>query len=227
MHKTENGLVFPSDDSSSEEITAVRRCLQNAGFSETDLEWLVDLFKRPDCFGDPSGESVFRNEFGPFDAELEGGLRTLKERVHIGENRQTTLAFLFSLMLNFGPGFDKRLLPNVKREESDNPSDIPWVREFQGHAKFCAKNLDWNKLSAGSPNAVFDFDNLVPFLFPNGVPLDQTVDLDLLNSVQRRGWSSNDFNDPKQLEFWLTWRFRANKERRNIINLRTLAPVFG
>ena len=228
MHKTEKGLVFPSDDSSSEEITAVRRCLQNAGFSETYLEWLVDLFKRPDCFGDPSGESVFRNEFGPFDAELEGGLRTLKERVQIEKDSQTTLAFLFSLMLNFGPEFDKRLLPNVKREESENPSDIPgWVREFQRHAEFCAKNLDWKKLIAGSPNAVFDFNSLVPFLFPEGVPLDQVVDLDLLNPVQRRGWSSNDFNDPKQLELWLLWRFGENKERCKIIKLQTLLPVFS
>ena len=223
MHKTENGFVFPSDDSSAEEITAVRQCLQGAGFSETDLEWLVDLFKGSDCFGDPSDESIFRNEFGPFDADLESGLRTLKERVQIEEeNGQTFLAFLFSLMLGFGPGGDSRLSPNKALEKSNGSWAIPqWVGEFQKHAAFCAERLDWKKLSAGC-----DFENLVPFLFPNGVPLNQIVDLDLLDSVQQGG-SNNDFKDPQQLGFWLTWRFKAEKERCNLIRLDTLLQDFS
>ena len=43
------------------------------------------------------------NGFGPFDAELEGGLNTLQERVQIEKDSRTLLMFLFSLMLNFGP----------------------------------------------------------------------------------------------------------------------------
>lgn len=219
MSKTENPLVFPSDDYSSEEITTVRRYLQDAGFSETDLDWLVDVFKRQDCFGDPNGESVFRNEWCLFDEELKSSLRMLKERVHIGGDRQTTLAFLFSSMLGCGPGGG--LEPN---ERANSPG---WIREFQKHAKFCAKSLDWKKLRAGSPNAFFDFDNLVLFLFPEGLPLAQVVDLALLNPVRPQSWSSTSFNDPKQLEFWLSWRFRENKERSNIIDLRTLVPDFA
>ena len=228
MHKTEKGLVFPSDDSSSEEITAVRRCLQNAGFSETYLEWLVDLFKRPDCFGDPSGESVFRNEFGPFDAELEGGLRTLKERVQIEKDSQTTLILLFSSMLDFGPGQNAWLLPNDKRQESNGSGSIPkWVSEFQRHAAFCAEHLDLHKLREIGNNAVFRFDDLLPFLFPEGIPLVQIVDLELLNPVRRPSLSSNDFKNLNELEYWLIWRFSANDERYEKVRLDTLLPVFS
>ena len=228
MHKTENGLVFPSDDS-EDEISAVKQCLAEVGFSTVEQEWLARVFEGPDCFGNPTSKSVFRcDEFGVFGDELLGGLNTLKERVQIEKkDGQTFLAFLFSLMLGFGPGSDSRLSPNKAPERSNSSWDIPqWVREFQRHAKFCAKSLDWNKLKAGSPNAVFDFDNLVPFLFPDGVPLNQIIDLDLLDSVQPGG-SNSDFNDPQQLGFWLTLRFSAEKERCNLIRLDTLLQDFS
>ena len=228
MNKVENsllGLVHPLDDSSTE-VLLVKQCLQELGFSETDQAWIVEVFKRPDCFSDPTGEYVFRHAFG--DSDIVEGLNCLKEQVPIEKDSQTTLAFLFSLMLNFGPGVDERLLPNVKRGASDNPSDIPgWVSEFQSHAKFCAKSLDWKKLKADSPNAVFDFDNLVPFLFPNGMSLDQIVALDLLDPIPRRNESSGDRIDPKHLEFWLIWRFQDEEKRREKVRLDTLLPIFS
>ena len=227
MHKAEkslSGLVFPSNDS-EEEMSVVKQCLAEVGFSTVDQEWLVELFKRSDCFGDPTGKSVFRHEeFGVFGDDLLGGLNTLKERVQLEEkDGQTFLAFLFSLMLGFGPGGDLRLSPNKAPEKSNGSWDIPqWVSEFRRHAKFNAKSLDWKKLIKTT-----EFDDLLPFLFPEGVPLEQTVELDLLNPIQRRGWSNNDFNDPQQLEFWLAWRFRANTERCNIIKLNTLFQAFS
>ena len=119
MHKTENGLVFPSDDS-EEEISVVKQCLAEVGFSTVDQEWLVRVFKRPDCFGDPTDKSIFRHdEFEAFGDDLLGGLNTLKERVQIEEkDDQIFLAFLFSLMLGFGPGGDSRLSPNKAPEKS-------------------------------------------------------------------------------------------------------------
>ena len=223
MHKAENGLVFPSDDS-EEEISIVKQCLAEVGFSTVGQEWLARVFKRPDCFGDPTDKSVFRHdEFGAFGDDLLGGLNTLKGRVHIEEkDGQTFLAFLFSLMLGFGPGGDSRLSPNKVPEKSNGSWDIPqWVGEFQRHAKFSAKNLDLEKLIETT-----QFDKLLPFLFPDGVPLNQIVDLDLLDSVQPGG-SNNDFNDPQQLGFWLTLRFSAEKERCNLIRLDTLLQDFS
>lgn len=242
MHKTEKyslGPVFPLDNSAEEEISTIKQHLQNAGFSETDSDWLVDVFKRPDCFGGTTDESVFRDEFGPFESDLEDGLNTLKERVPVEKDSQTLLMLLFSLMLNFGPGYDRRLLPNVELKESeDGSSDIPqWVREFQKQAKFNAESLDLEKLIEiykGSYNTSFQLDDLLPFLFPNGVPLNQIVDLDLLSPVRRRSISSNDFYDPKQLEFWLKWRFSDNTEfsdntdrKNNIVKLDTLLHDFS
>lgn len=213
MNKAENQLVFPSDDSSEEEISLIKGYLQNAGFSKNDSEWLVDIFKRPDCFGDPTGASVFRNESIRFEGELNIILGSLKERVQIAEDRQTNLAFLFSSMLGCSPGGG--LEPN---ERADSPG---WVSEFQKHAKFCAKNLDWKKLSETT-----QFDKLLPFLFPNGVPLNQVVNLELVNPTRRNSLSSNDFNDPEQLEFWLIWRLKANENRCNLVKLDTLLPDF-
>ena len=225
MGKTENGLVFPLDDS-EEEISVVKQSFAEVGFSTADQEWLVRVFKRRDCFGDQTGKSVFRpDEFGAFSDELLGGLNTLKERVQIEKDKvdQTFLAFLFSLMLGFGPGGgDSRLSPDKAPEKSNGSWDIPqWVSEFQKHAKFNAKNLDWEELSTTTK-----FDNLLPFLFPTGVPLSQIVDLDLLDSVQPGG-SNNDFNNPRQLGFWLIWRFRAEKERHDLIRLDTLRQDFS
>jgi hypothetical protein len=81
----------------------------------------------------------------------------------------------------FGPGGDSRLSPNKAPEKSNGSWELPqWVSEFQKHAAFCVERLDWNKLRKGSSNAVFDFGGLLFFLFPNGVPLNQIVNLNLL-----------------------------------------------
>ena len=229
MYKAEKsslGLVFPSDDSAEEEI--ITEHLQNAGFSKSDSDWLVNVFKRPDCFGvgDQSGESVFRNEHdnyehGDFGDALRGSL-AWNEIVKIGKDSETILALLFSIMLDFGPRYDTIFAPNVPLKKSNGSWDIPqWISEFQKHAKFNAESLDWKKLIETT-----QFDKLLPFLFPDGVPFNQIVDLNLLDSVQPGG-SNNDFNDPQQLGFWLTWRFGANEERCDLIKLDTLLQDFS
>ena len=223
MCKAENSLselVDPLDDSPTE-ISLVAQCLQELGFSETDQAWLVEVFKRSDCFGDLTGEYLFRHEFGTPD--VTDGLNSLKERVQIGKDSQTTLALLFSAMLNFGPGQNEWLLPNDKLQESDGSWNIPrWVSEVQRHAKFNAKSLDWKKLIETTK-----FYNLLPFLFPNGVPLNQIVDLELLNPIPRQGWSNKDFEDHKQLEFWLFRRFKNNEKRYDIARLDCLIGDFS
>ena len=233
MNKTEKDslLVFPSDSSAEEEISVVKQSLADAGFSTADQEWLVELFKRSDCFGDSTGKSVFRHdEFGAFGDDLLGGLNTLKEWVQIEEDKggQTFLAFLFSSMLGFGPGGISTLSPNKAPEKSNGSWDIPqWVGEFQKHAVFCVKRLDLNKLCKGSPNAVFDFGGLLFFLFPEDIPFMQKVDLDLLNPVRRQSLSNNDFKNFNELEYWLIWRFSANAERCEKVRLDTLLPDFS
>ena len=107
MRKAENnplGLVEPLEDYSAEEI--IKEHLQNAGFSKTDSEWLVDVFKRRDCFGDPTGASVFRDkhgnyEHGDFGDALSSSL-ILKELDQIEADDQISLVLLFSVMLGFG-----------------------------------------------------------------------------------------------------------------------------
>ena len=228
MSKTENGLVFPSDDSSAE-VLLVKQSLQELGFSETDQEWLIELFKRSDCFGDPTREYVFRQEFGTPD--VVNGLNSLKERVKIGKDSQTILVFLFSLMLNFGPGSNAWLLPNDKLQESDGSWNIPqWITEFQRHAAFCAKRLDLHKLREIGNGAISRFVDLLPFLFPNDVPLNQIVNLNLLDPTQRRQRGNtylDEFETLEQLEFWLTWRFQANAERCDKVKLDTLLQGFS
>lgn len=225
MHKAENRLVIPSEADDSEEETIMAH-LQNAGFLKTDSEWLVDVFKRRDCFGDPTGTSVFRDkhdnyEHGDFGDALSSSL-AFKELVQIAKNGQTSLALLFSMMLNFGPRYNTVFSPNVPLKESNESSDIPqWVSELQRRAQFNAESLDWKKLIETT-----QFDKLLPFLFPDGVPLNQIVDLDLLDSVQPGG-SNNDFNDPQQLGFWLTLRLSAEKERCHLIRLDTLLQDFS
>lgn len=227
MHKTEDELFIPPDDSKKEEIAAVKRCLAEVGFSTTDQEWLVRVFERLDCFGDPTGKSVFRHdEFGAFSDVLSDGLKTLKEQVQIEEDSgdQTFLAFLFSLMLR--PGGHSRLSPNKAPKKSNGSWDRPqWVSEFQKHAAFRAKSLDWNKLRKGNSNLRLDFEGLLFFLFPNDVPFNQLVNLNLLDPnqrLQRRKTYLDQFETVEQLEFWLTWRFQANKERCNKVRLDTL-----
>ena len=72
------------------------------------------------------------------------------------------------------------------------------------------------KISRDS-GVILDFNKLVPFLFPEGVPLDEIVNLELLNPIQRSRWPSNDFQDPEALEFWLIQRFEADTEPRSTI----------
>ena len=236
MHKTENGLVIPSDDTPFEEIERVKQCLEDAGFSAEDQDWLVEIFKRPDCFGDPSGESVFRNEFRPFDEELKSGLETLLEAWTQGEkDGQTRLILLFSSMLNFGPGGIGYLSPNTKLKESENRSeDVPeWVGEFQTHAKFSPESLKKLSKIKYPQSTSLHVNNLLLFLFPEGVPLDKVVDLDLLNKTQPSSWSYGDFNNTRQFEKleqlhpWLIWRFRANTQLRRMVKLNTLQQKFS
>ena len=224
MHKTENGLMFPSDDS-SEEIFAVKQCLQDIGFSAIDVEWLVHVFKRQDCFGDPNGVSIFNDEFSVHFEEhiLPCAVEVFSEPVQAEKNQQTRLAFLLHSLLGFGRLGGKAWLPNVGIEVSDDSTDIPeWVQEFQKHAKFSAQNLHWHQLKE-----LTHFDDLLLFLLPEGVPLEQVVDLDLLDPIPLRSWSSNDSIDPKQPEFWLIWRFRDNAKRCEKVRLDTLLPIFS
>ena len=226
MRKAEKnplGFVFPLDDSSEEEISVIKQHLQNAGFPETDTAWLVEVFKRPDCFGDPNGDSVFREGFtDDFEQLFPSIAEKLTEAFQVEKNRQTCLALLFSYMLELG-NYDLWFQPNVGLEESDDSIGMPgWVHEFQQRAQFSAQGLDWHQLKALSY-----FDDLLPFLLPEGVPLDQVVDTDLLNPIPRRSWSSGDPIDPKQLEFWLIWWFKANAERCHLVRIETLLPHFS
>lgn len=219
MNKAKNSLlklIQPLEDSSAE-VLLVKQCLQGLGFSEMDQTWLVDIFKRPDCFGDPTDEYLFRHEFGAPD--VADGLNSLKEQVEIKKDNQNTLALLLSSMLGFGPVYHQGLLPNVQRGASDVPK---WIGEFQNHAKFCAKSLDWGQLKT-----LPHFDDLLLFLLPEGVPLDQTVGLNLLDPIPRRNRSSGERIDPKHLEFWLIWRFRDEENRCENVRLETLLPIFS
>ena len=227
MNKVENSpleLVHPLDDSSTE-VLLVKQCLQELGFPETDQAWLVEVFQRSDCFGDSNGVSIFNDEFSVHFAAhiLPCTVEAFSEPVQAEKNQQTRLAFLLHSLLGFGRLGDKAWLPNVGIKESDDSTEIPgWIREFQKHAQFCAQNLDWGQLKT-----LPHFDDLLPFLLPEGVPLDQAVDLDLLDPIPRRNWSGNDPIDPKHLEFWLIWRFQDEENRREKVRLDTLLPIFS
>lgn len=220
-----SGLVFPDDS----EIHPIKQCLQDAGFSSADQTWLIRVFERPDCFGDRSGVAVFKDEFANyFEHVLPGVIEKLREPDQTEKDRQLRLALLFSFLLGFGPIYSEPVRPNDKLDISNDDSHIPeWVGEFQRHAVFCAEHLDWRKLLEIRDSSAFLFYDLIPFLFPKGVPLDLVANLNLLDPVQQTGWSSNDFGDPKQLEFWLIWRFRDNAKRCDIINLNTLLQAFS
>ena len=228
MSKAENGrngLVFPSKDFSySEEL---KQHLQDAGFCEADQGWLVQVFERPDCFGnsDSNSASIFKEGFeDSFEYVLPSILKDLEGQVQVEKDRQTRLAFLFSTMLGFGPVYlGETIQSNSKPVRSDGVWDIPqWADEFQEHANFCAKRLDWNRLKS----SIHKLDDLLRFLFPNGMPLVQVVDFDLLSPIQR-SWSSSDFEDPKQLEFWLIQRFRSGTDHHGTIRLDTLLEHFS
>lgn len=224
-----SGLVFSLRDSSAEEISLIVQCLRDAGFSRDDRAWLVCVFERPDCFGDPSEDAVFKDAFATsFEHVLPGVVEKLGKPEQTEEDRQIRLALLFGFMLGFGPIYSEVVLPSDRLVKSGDAWHVPaWVGAFQTQAKFRAKSMDWQKLNALRDAAVFRFFDLIPFLFPKGVPLAQVVDLDLLNPIRRRGWSSSDFRDPRQLEFWLIWRFRTDAECRDIIDLHTLSRAFS
>ena len=220
-----NPFVFPLDDFSEDED--IKQVLLSAGFSEADREWLVQVFKRPDCFGDSSGASVFRDDFTDnFEYVLPSIVEKLSEPVQTEKDRQTRLALLFSFLIGLGPRFSEVVRP---KKSNNSLSQLGWIGEFQNHAKFCAQSLDWGKLIElkDSSSVMFLFDDLVPLLFPEGVPLNQIVDLDRLNPIQHSGWGSNDFRNPEQLEFWLIWRFYANAERCDTIRLDALLEPFS
>ena len=222
VEKSTLSLSSDLDDASAEE-ESIKQDLQDTGFSNDDQKWLVEFFKRRDTFGDPNGAAVFRECLGlPFEDELKIALNAIKEKVQIGKDRQTSLALLFSLMLNFVPRFNI-FQPNDKLDSSSTSSSHPeWIDEFQRHAKFYAKSLDWSSLVK-----ISKFDDLIPFLSPKGVPLNQIVDLDLLKPIQRSQWGNNDFRDPEQLEYWLIWRFENNEKRCDLIRLDTLLQPFS
>ena len=221
-----SGLVFPLDDS---DVPHIKQCLEDAGFSRDDQEWLVHVFERPDCFGDTSGDAVFKDEFASyFKHVLPGVVEALEKSEKPEKDRQLRLALLFSFLLGFGPISSKSVRPNDKLDISNADSHIPaWVGAFQRHVVFCAEHLDWRKLLEIRDSSAFLFYDLIPFLFPEGVPLDQVVNLNLLDPIQLQEWSNSDFRDHDQIEFWLIWRFRNNTERCNLISLNTLLQKFS
>lgn len=221
MSKAEKSTspLIPNLDDAFYEEEAIKQDLHNAGFSVHDQEWLVEFFKRPDTFRNPSRSAVFKEGF---EDGLGIALRTVKEKVHIAKDCQTALAVLFSLMLEFGPGSNLLFLPNDKFDKSSEPSNHPeWIGDFQKHANFCAQSLNRDKLSEISSSAIFYVTDLLTFLFPD--PLNQIVDLDRLNPTGR----SNDFEDSSQLEFWLKWRFEDNEKRHDTIRLDRLLKPFS
>ena len=210
-----SGLIDLSEDSKHLEIVHIEECLRDAGFSSDDQTWLLRVFARPDCFGSSSSDAVFKDHFVD---SFEHVLPRIVESID-AKDRQTRLAILFGFMLNCGPVYySEELRPRVNG---------PWVDEFRQYAAFCAKNLDWNRLNEMKDSSSFLFADLIPFLFLKDLPLTQVADLNALNPIQRKGWSSSDFRDPKELEFWLIWRFRNNAEHCKTVNLHTLLPAFA
>ena len=209
------GLIDFPEDSKHLEVTSIKESLYAAGFSSDDQAWLMRVFERPDCFGSSTSDAVFKDHFVD---SFERDLPRIVENIDV-KDRQTRLALLFSFMLNCGPVYySEKLRPRV---------DGSWVHEFRQYAAFCAKDLDWRRLNEMKDFSSFLFANLIPFLFPQDLPLMRVVDLNALNPVQRRTWSSSDFRDPKELEFWLIWRFRNNAKHCNTVNLHTLLPAFA
>lgn len=221
-----SGLIFPSDDS---EVSRVQQCLDDAGFSSDAQVWLIRILERPDCFGDSSGMSVFRDDFADnLELVLPGIVEDLCKSSQAEDATETRLALFFSFLLGFGPVYSEVVRPSHRLVKSEGNRVLPdWVREFQGHADFRAERLDWHRLVQIRNRRSFLFFDLVPFLFPDGLPLDQVVNSDLLDPIRRREWSSADFEDPDQLEFWLKWRFAASTERRDIVRLNTLQEAFS
>ena len=229
MSEAENGpsgLIFPSDDS---EVDRVQQCLDDAGISCDDQVWLIRVLKRPDCFGDSRGMSVFRDDFAEnLERVLPAVVQDLSETNQEEDGTQTRLALLFGFLLAFGPVYSEVVRPSDTLAKAGGNWVIPaWVGEFQRYAKFRAERLDWSTLVKIRNAHAFLFFDLVPFLFPDGVPLDHVVNLDLLDPIRKHGWFSTDFEDPDQIEFWFKWRFASNTERRDVIKLDALQETFS
>lgn len=222
-------LVFPQDHD-TDETSALKRILRGAGFSVTDSEWLIRIFRRPDCFGDTTGQSVFSDEFSDhFEYVLPGIVEKLGIPDKTENGRQTRLALLSAFLLGLGPVYSEVVKPRVGSCKSVvSVEDDRWIDEFRAHAGFSATDLNWRFLSDlyYGNECSFQFYDLIPFLFPEGLPLAEIVNLDALNPVQRQGWSSNDFKDPSEVEFWLIWRFSDDTELRNLVSLHSLHPAF-
>lgn len=210
-------LIFPSE-APSEEISLADQHLQSSGFSSDDREWLMRIFLRPDCFGD-TGKGFKQG----FLLRLEAQAPYLKS---FASDRQIHLALLLSCLLDLGP-IHSDTKPQHRFTITVNQRDIPdWANEYLACAKFQAKHLHWRKLVEirDSGQYMFAFYDLVQFLFPEGIPLDQIVNLDLLDPIPRKNFSSHDFRNPEQLEFWLIWRF--HNERADP-HLQTLISYFS
>jgi len=229
-------LVFPQD-TSQEEIAELQRIFLDAGFSDAESEWLVHVFRRTDCFGDPTGKTVFDDGFVDFfERILPDIVVNVPAKSDRDEKDQTRLALLFSFLLGLGPVYSvvirpKGRLGKASSEDDQSPESEDgqfWIDAFRSQAKFSANHLNWHflcKLKDSETNG-FRFYDLVPYLLPQGVPLSQVVDIGLLDPKPKPGCSSADFKDPNQLEFWLIWRFRADEKRCGIVNLSTLIPAF-
>ncbi len=220
-------FVNLSDDTASDDMLVIKQQLQNVGFSKHDSEWLVDVFTHPDCFGDPNGDSVFKENFVDDFESLFSTIveRINEEKVSIEKDYQTALALLFSCMLKLDlvGCYPDWIQANVGYQESKETAKNPeWIIEFQNQAKFNVEDLNWHVLIKKT-----HFDDLLPFLLPNGVHLDRIVNLDLLSPVRRQSWSSNDFQEPEELEFWLIWRFKEDAKHRNIVKLNSLKLKFS
>ena len=181
--KSTSNLIIPDDalsykvkkdsrDRDADFSDKIKKYLQDAGFSNDDQEWLIDLFNN-----DLNRSSALRSAFtySLFPPIVE----KLGKPVQTEKNRQTRLALLFGLLIRcvwFRPEFVGEF--------------HEWVGKFQRYAKFRAQSLDWGKLverTYSGHEPFLRFDDLVPFLCPEGVPLNQIVDLDQLKTNHSNG----------------------------------------
>lgn len=232
-----SNLVFPQDPS-QEEIAELKRIFLDADFSDADSEWLIYVFRRTDCFGDPTGKAVFNDGFVDFFEHLLPDIVVdVPAQTDRDKKDQTRLALLFSFLLGLGPVYSEVVRPTSRSGKSSARDDLSpksgdgqlWIDTFRSQAKFSASHLNWHFLCElkDSDTNSFRFYDLIPFLFPQGLSLSQVVDIGSLDPKPRTGCSSTDFKQPRQLEFWLIWRFRADEKRRAIISLCTLIPAFS
>lgn len=160
-----SSLISPDDFHSDE----IKSYLQDAGFSAGDQDWLVNVFQHPDCYGDQCDPATFKDLALGFADILPDILEKSNTPMQAETDRQTRLSLLLSSLLGLGPFF---YLPEVNFKIS------VWIDKFQRHAGFCAKNLDVRKF-AELKSHWFNPRDLLPYLFPKGILLQDIVDLDL------------------------------------------------